>query len=281
MEHRGRASGWQHAKLSGHKNEDLVKNLLDKNENFQNSFLSRIDRAGAKIVCTSIGGLHEINVPGVNGTKTKSKTDLKVLLNTNEIINISIKKSLSGQVYLVSAQLFIATFEKQFHAKIPDDVQRAINLFWSASGDAVSIIEELGDRSNGKNYSLQLRHKSLNASTLKAYNEHLYNILLNWFVENIYAITKLSFAMGAACDRSKWSDFVWYINLLDENDTDDIFFIEDICNASQDVAIEETNYGSLYGGTTIQLPFGFVQWHQGKLQFHHSYDKISQLLKNR
>ena len=25
MEHRDRASGWQHAKLSGHKNEDLVK----------------------------------------------------------------------------------------------------------------------------------------------------------------------------------------------------------------------------------------------------------------
>ena len=25
MEHRDRATGWQHAKLSGHKNEDLVK----------------------------------------------------------------------------------------------------------------------------------------------------------------------------------------------------------------------------------------------------------------
>ena len=111
MEHRDRASGWQHAKLSGHKNEDLVKNLLDTDKSFQNSFLRRIDKASAGIVETSIGGLHETNVPSVNGRKTKSKTDLKVHLDTNEVINVSIKKSLGGQVYFVRAGLFIDTFE--------------------------------------------------------------------------------------------------------------------------------------------------------------------------
>ena len=94
MEHRDRATGWQHAKLSGHKNEDLVKNLLDTNQQFQNSFLKRVDRASATIIKTSIGGLHETNVPSVNGRKTKSKTDLKVYLDTNEVINVSIKKYL-------------------------------------------------------------------------------------------------------------------------------------------------------------------------------------------
>ncbi len=279
MVHRDRASGWQHAKLSGHKNEDLVKALLDTNEDFQNSFLHRVDRMNAKIVDTSIGGLHETNVPSVNGRKTKSKTDLKVFLNTNEAVNVSIKKSLVGQVYFVRARLFIDTFEKQFNTTIPTDVQRAINLFWAAADDAVSIIEEFGDRSNSKNYDLQLRHKSLNATTLQAYDDHLYNALLDWFADNAYEITKLSFAMGAVRNSSEWSDFVWYINRLDENDTDDIFFIEDICNAVQEVAHEETYYGSAYGGTTIQLPFGFVQWHQGQLQFHHNYDKITALLK--
>ena len=279
MERRDRASGWKHAKLSGHKNEDLVKSLLDTNREFQNGFLHRVGRMNAKIVETSIGGLHETNVPSVNGRKTKSKTDLKVYLSTNEVINISIKKSLGGQVYFVRAGLFIDTFEKQFNTTIPADVQRAINLFWAASDDAVSIIEEFGDRSNSKNYDLQLRHKSLNATTLQAYDDHLYHVLLNWFADNAYEITKLSFAMGAVRDGAEWSDFVWYINLLDENDTDDIFFIEDICNAVQKVAHEETYYGSSYGGTTIQLPFGFVQWHQGQLQFHHDYEKIIKLLK--
>lgn len=279
MEHRDRATGWQHAKLSGHKNEDLVKNLLDSNRRFQDSFLKRVDRASAKIIRTSIGGLHETNVPSVNGRKTKSKTDLKVYLDTNEVINVSIKKSLGGQVYFVRAGLFIDTFEKQFGIKIPSNVQRAINLFWAAADDAVEIIERYGDRSNAKNYDLQIRHKSLNATTLKAYDDELYNALLTWFTDNAYELAKLSFSMGAVRDCAEWSDFVWYINLLGENDTDDLFFIEDICKAVQAIADKETHYGSSYGGTTIQLPFGFVQWHQGQLQFHHSFDKLIGLVK--
>lgn len=93
-EHRDRATGWQHAKLSGHKNENLVKDLLDKNKDFQYGFLCRVNRANARIIKTSIGGLHETNVPSVSGRKTKSKTDLKVFLDTNEIVNVSIKKAL-------------------------------------------------------------------------------------------------------------------------------------------------------------------------------------------
>ena len=279
MKCRDRATGWQHAKLSGHNNEDLIKNRLDTDENFKVSLLSRINKLSAKINATSIGGLHETNVPGVNGRKTKSKTDLKVFLNTNETINVSIKKSLSGQVYFVRASIFIDTFEKQFNVKIPNNVQRAINLFWSAADDAVEIIERYGDRSNAKNYDLQIRHKSLNATTLKAYNEELYNALLNWFTDNAYELAKLSFSMGAVRDCDEWSDFVWYINLLGENDTNDIFFIKDICEVVQTVAHQETYYGTSYGGTTIQLPFGFVQWHQGQLQFHHNYDKLRSLLR--
>lgn len=279
MEHRDRATGWKYAKLSGHKNEDLVKIRLDTDEVFATSLLKRIDRPHSHIVRTTIGGLYETNVPSVNGRKTKSKTDLKVYLDTNEVINISIKKSLGGQVHFVRAGLFIDTFEKQFNIKIPLDVQRAINLFWAAADDAVDIIKEYGDQAITKNYDLQLRHKSLNATTLKTYNEHLYDVLLQWFTDNAYELAKLSFSMGAVCDSKEWSDFVWYINLLGENNTDDLFFIEDICNTVQKVAKDETCYGSSYGGTTIQLPFGFVQWHQGQLQFHHNYEKLCTLLK--
>lgn len=279
MNHRDRAAGWQYAKLSGHKNEDLVKNLLDTDKDFAASLLKRIDRPFANILRTTIGGLHETNVPSVNGRKTKSKTDLKVFLDTEEVINISIKKSLGGQVYFVRAGLFIDTFEKQFKTQIPDDVRRAINLFWATAKDAVEIIEKYGDKAIAKNYDLQLRHKSLNATTLKAYSEQLYNALLQWFTDNAYELAKLSFSMGAVKDRKEWSDYVWYINLLGENKADDIFHIEDICNAVQRVTNDETYYGSSYGGTTIQLPFGFVQWHQKQLQFHHSYDKLCSILK--
>ena len=136
IEHRDRASGWQHAKLSGHKNEDLVKEYLDNDDSFRKDFLKRINRYNQEIIRTSIGGLHETDVPGVNGKKTKSKTDLKVYLNNGEIINVSIKKSYGGQVYFVRAGLFIETFEKQIGTAIPQNVQRAIKLFWKAADDA-------------------------------------------------------------------------------------------------------------------------------------------------
>lgn len=279
MEHRDRSAGWQYAKLSGHKNEDLVKELLDTNAVFQNAFLARVDRASERIIKTSVGGLHETNVPSVNGNKTKSKTDLKVYLSSNEMINVSIKKSLRGQVYFVRAGLFIDTFEKQFGMRIPASVQRAINLFWAAAEDAVGIIEEYADRSNCKNYNLQIRHRSLNATTLKKYDESLFNDLLRWFICNAYEIAKLSFSMGAVLDKREWSDFIWYINLLGENKIDDIFYIDDICNAVQNAAKTETYFSRTNGGTTIQLPFGFVQWHQEQLQFHHKYNKLRNILK--
>ena len=94
MEHRDRATGWQYAKLSGHKNENKVKTELDTNKDFQQHFLNRVNRSREIIQNTSIGGLHETNVPSINGKKTKSKTDLRVCLSNNEVINVSIKKSL-------------------------------------------------------------------------------------------------------------------------------------------------------------------------------------------
>lgn len=281
-EDRNRASGWKHAKLSGHKNENMVKELLDKDSNYANNFLCRIGNKGRTIIETSIGGIHEKNVSSViNGKKTKSKTDLKIFLNNKKIVNVSIKKSLCGQVYFVRAGLFIETFEKQFCQKIPETVKRAINLFWAEAEDATEIIKEFANKSDKKNYNLQLRHKSLNATTLKEYNKELYDSLLAWFRDNTCKIAKLCFAMGAVLDENEWSEYIWYINLLGENDIDNIFSIDDICTKISNVSKEGTYYSSKNGGTTIQLPFGFVQWHQKKLQFHHNYYKLIEILKQK
>lgn len=278
MAQRNRATGWQHAKLSGHTNEARVKELLDNNVEYGQEFMTRLGLPSESIKSTSIGGLHETNVPGVLGNKTKSKTDLKIKCTSGKDINISIKKSLGGQVYFVRAGLFIKVFEKQFHKSIPSDVQRAIKLFWAAADDASAIIEQYGNKSDVNSYDLQVRHKSLNATTLRSYDVNLYNALLNWFKDNIYELTKLSFTMGAVRDEDEWSDYVWYINLLGENDVDEAFYIEDICQAAVKVSNSETFYSARNGGTTIQLPFGFVQWHQSQLQFHHSYDKVCSLI---
>ena len=263
MEQRDRAAGWQHAKLSGHKNEDLVKVMLDTNPEYARFLLNRLGLPDESIKEVKVGGLHETNVPSVNGTrKTKSKTDLKLYMHSGREVNISIKKSLGGQVYFVRAGLFIDTFEKQFHKTIPEPVKRAINLFWAAADDALAIIEQHADRSNQKDYNLQIRHKSLNATTLESYSKDLHTALLSWFIENAYELAILSFSKGAARDQSEWADYVWYKNLIGEHEIDEVFLIEDICKAAQKAAKKETDYGASFGGTTIQLPFGFVQWHQ-------------------
>lgn len=280
MTKRNRSDGWTYAKISGHTNEDLVKKLLDTDINYRTNFLTRLGMANNSIISTSVGGIHETNVDGILGKKTKSKTDLKVCLNNGNKLNISIKKSLSGQVYLIKADSFIKIFNKRFEQSIPSDVQRAIKLFWSASDDANEIIQQYADKSNNNNYNSQLKHNSLNATTLKKYNKELYNSLLLWFSNNIYELTKLSFAMGAAVSKDTWADYVWYINLLGDYNIDCIFNINTLCYAAQSVAKTETYYGDKNGGTTIQLPFGFVQWHQQKMQFHHSYEKISKLINN-
>lgn len=280
MEHRDRATGWKHAKRSGHKNEELVKELLDNDAGYARSFLERIGAAGKIIKQTSIGGLHETNVESVipGARKTKSKTDLKIFYTDGTQTNISIKKSLGGQVYFVRAGLFIECFERQFNKKIPSEVQKAINLFWAASDDAADIINQYGDRNQQKDFDMQLRHASLNATTLLRYDENLYNALLSWFKDNAYELAFLSFASGAVLDSKEWSEYIWYKNMLKENTVDEVFLIEDICKACSSAAEKETYFGSSNGGTTIQLPFGFVQWHQSQMQFHHSYEKIKNLL---
>lgn len=192
-EHRNRSSGWKHAKLTGHMNEDQVKLLLDMDEGYRSEFLERVGYPDDTILRCTIGGLHETNVLGVLGRKTKSKTDLKVYCSSGKQINVSIKKSLGGQVYFVRVDLFFQVFEKQFGKCIPEHVKRAMKLFWAAADDAVSIIERYSDKNDVKNYNLQIRHRSLNATTLKNYDSSLYDEMLRWFRENAYELTKLSY----------------------------------------------------------------------------------------
>lgn len=127
--HRNRAEGWKYAKLSGHENEELVKELFSDTGNFQTQFLKRIGKSNCSIEGVDVGGLKEKNVQSILGGTTKSKTDLKITLSDGTLLKISIKKSLAGQVYLIPINHFIEGYELQYHEIIPDDVKRAISLY--------------------------------------------------------------------------------------------------------------------------------------------------------
>lgn len=271
MSIRNRSEGWQHAKLSGHQNEVLVDELFSEESAFLNEFLHRLGKQDLKIASHILGGLHEKNVASVLGDSTKSKTDLKIIFEDKSKINISIKKSLNGQVFLIGVDRFIAGYELQFGNAIPPDVATAMRLFWGTHKDTVDIINNIGE-----NKRYELRKNRLVASTLKSYNTQLYELLLKWFAENITDIFVFCFASGLAAAEEECADAIWYINKLGENDVDDLFLINELKEKISIDIHSTVFYGTAGGGTTIQLPFGFVQWHQGKMQFHHSYKKLTE-----
>lgn len=272
---RNRAEGWTHAKFSGHENEELINEKLQNNTDLQLSFLQKIGENNSKIISCNIGGLGEKDVDCVfPGEKTKSKTDMHITLSNGNKYNISIKKSLGGQVYLISDKRFIEGFEAQYKTSIPENVKRGIHLFWGSATDTLEIIESLGTR---KKYEL---HKNrLVADSIKIYDQLLYENLLNWFKENICEVADFCFSKGLAKNNADWADYVWYKNELEENPIDDVFFIPDLCKGLKAMAQEATKYGPRNGGTTICLPFGFVQWHQSQMQFHHDHAKVKPLMK--
>lgn len=281
MEHRNRAEGWKHAKLTGHENEELVTQLFSEEGNFQKDFLKRIGKQNCEIIDINVGGIKEKNVQSVLGGTTKSKTDLKIVLDDGTILKISIKKSLAGQVYLIPIKHFIDGFEKQYNEIIPQDVKRAIELYWGSADDTIDIVEKFG---TFKEYEKH-KHRAV-ADTIKNYNPNLYSKLLNWFKTKTYQLFDFCFSKGLAKNEEDWANVVWYINKLGENDVDELFLIEDLAKYFAEEAHVETTYGDVNGGSTIQLAFGFVQWHSptkvipGCIQFHHKYIKIKKSKKN-
>ncbi len=277
MEHRNRATGWQHAKLSGHKNEKLVAELTQSNADIQARLLKCAHLSGVSITNVEFGGICETDVDCVLGGKTKSKTDMWLHLSNGNKLNVSIKKDESGQVFLIGIDRFIDGFEKQYNTKISDDVKRAISLYFGSAADIVNIIQSFSTI----NKSLELRKHRLVAETLKAYDIRLYNVLLNWINININNLFDFCFSKGLAKNSHDWAHIVWYKNLIGENQFDQMIYLPDIHHKLSATA----EYGTRNGGSTIQLPFGFVQWHSprkvipGDLQFHHSFKKICEFIK--
>ncbi|MBO7167725.1 MAG: hypothetical protein J6V61_03160 [Bacteroidaceae bacterium] len=278
MEERDRQKGWVHAKLSGHKNEDLVTSYVCERAKVQED-LVKIAKKSGRFVSISEGGLHEKGIQSVLGGSTKAKPDLYLLTDKGEYINVSLKKSSGGQVYLITVERFIAGFEKQYQKAISDDVRRAISLYWGSVLDTQTIIHEYAVVEK----AYQVKKHRLVFNTLQRYNANLSSVLLDWFKENIAELFDFCFIRGLASNPKCWANVIWYKNLLpgeEEEVQDTMLNLEDL----REKIKNHTNlveYGTRTGGSTIQLPFGFVQWHQGQMQFHHNEEKILKLIKNR
>ena len=276
MPNRNRAEGWKHAKLTGHDNEKLVAELTKADNGIQKRLLECAHLKDVEITDIQCGGLCETDVDCILGGKTKSKTDMWLQLSNGKKLNVSIKKDENGQVFLIGIDRFIDGFEKQYNIKIDSEVKRAIELYFGSASDVIEIIRKYSD----KNKTLEMKKHRLVAETLKKYDEKLYRNMLSWFNNNMDSIFDFCFSRGLAYHQSDWADIVWYINLVGENKFDKMIYLPEMKKGIQRNAV----YGTRNGGSTIQLPFGFVQWHSprkiipGSIQFHHSFEKMCNLI---
>ncbi|MBQ8000521.1 MAG: hypothetical protein IJ298_04805 [Ruminococcus sp.] len=278
MEQRNRSEGWEYAKKTGHDNERLVAELTRSDPSIQQRILSCVHLENEQIIRVEYGGICEKNVECIfSGENTKSKTDMWLVLESGKHINVSVKKDNKGQAFLVSIDRFIRGFELQYNEKIPYKVKRALELYFGSAEDIPEIINKYATN----NISLQVRKHRLVASTLKAYDDELANLLLSWINEHIQELFDYCFARGLAKSSADWAHIIWYKNMLGEYNFDEMINIAEAKTAFSSSAV----YGPRNGGSTIQLPFGFIEWHSprktipGNIQFHHKYDKIINALK--
>ncbi len=271
---RNRSEGWAHAKKSGHQNEKLVQKQIESDQKFRSNLSKKINKK-LQLSSVEITGIHEESTISILGAKTKSKTDLKLTWSDSSKTNISIKKSGSGQVFLIKASRFIYGYEKHYET-IPDKVKRALLLYFGEAEDTKELLLSLKiSKMSIREY--ELRKNSLVWTSLQEYDKKLSFKLLEWLRGSIKNITDFCFSRGLVKDQQEWAKYIWYINLLKENSFNHIYDMSNLSHSCEKNR-SEIIPGNRTGGSTIWLPFGFVQWHQNSMQFHHKFEKIDNMI---
>lgn len=267
---RDRSEGWMHAKLTGHINEDLVSESISNGGDLSAWICSELNFSEISLV--RYGGINEKGVDSVFGGKTKSKTDISFLAADRQL-NLSLKKSRSGQVFLITPARFISGYSF-FFGEIPENIVRALGLYFGSSSDVVSIINSLDHLKYKPSLIAYMAKKNrLVAEAIKDYDAKLHEELIQWFRENIANIFYFCFSSGLAENKEMHATHIMYCNLIGEGDFRYLFDISELYEKIKTHRFD-IDFGKTNGGSTIQLPFGFVQWHQHSLQFHHNLDKI-------
>ena len=270
-------------KVSGHKNEEMIADLLNRNAAFRAHFCERIGMSATNFVAATAGGRHAPQVESVIGGKTAEKTDVRIMWKGGALTNISLKKDAAGQVYLVTVRNFVAVYEAQYNVTVPDKVRRALALFIGEAEDSKAILDATDlsvDGEKVRSIAYEQNHR-LVFEVIRNYDANMATMLLDWLKKQIASVCELCFSAGAVKDRDKWANVLWYKNLVDA-DGQGLDFLVPI-NRIVSALIEKgdknvVERGPKNAGSTIQLPFGHLQYHLRQLEFYQQLKKIQSLL---
>lgn len=270
-------------KISGHKNEEMIAEALNKNIAFRTHFCERIGMNASDFVAATAGGRHAPQVESIIGGKTAEKTDVRIMWQGGALTNISLKKDTAGQVYLVTVRNFVAVYEAQYNVTVPDKVRRALALFIGEAEDSKAILDATDlsvDGEKVRSIAYEQNHR-LVFEVIRNYDANMASMLLDWLKKQIASVCELCFSAGAVKDRDKWANVLWYKNLVDADGQGLDFLVPISRVVSALVKNGDKNIverGPKNAGSTIQLPFGHLQYHLKQLEFYQQLKKIQSLL---
>jgi hypothetical protein len=230
------------------------------------------------------GGVAARQVADVFGRQTFGKPDIYLRWRNERAVCISVKKSLSGQVFLTSVDRFVSGFEIHFEDPVPKPVVEMLHLFIGSDENRCDLVMRgrkfLGPMRRVGELQEVHQHRLL-AVTLSRYFERDWNLTLDWARRNSGRIAEFAFARGYAKSEFDFATHVWYFVTENAGDNIDCLIpVKKITRYSNDEN-RMVGVGPRNGGSTIVFPFGFLQMHspqgENQLQFHHKHSKLEHL----
>lgn len=289
---RNRSQGWAHAKLSGHRLEEFLAHQLQSDTTLSSQLHSACyGSPEARPASASTGGMNASMVPCVLGGLTTSKVDLVVHWPNHRSARISIKKSASGQVWLVSKDRFLEGYAAQFGTRASVAAGHGLHWFigpldendWQTGLKGAAPCGPLHKRTG---IPLEHHQTRLVARTLERHLPEVWAETLQWMRSSLPNIAELCFARGLGLASADWAEFIWYPIVGDPTgsvDASRIFKISSIVECVAALPVQSrVSVGPRSGGSTLILPYGFLQMHRptggNEMQFHHKLRSIQSLL---
>ncbi len=280
---RTRSEGWRHAKIDGHANEFSFGEQLISDKYFLQAIRESIlDSVPSGTPTIQVDGAK--HVESILEGLTTSKVDLEITWPQGEKVTISLKKSNSGQVWLISVARFMAALSHHTGKAIDKDVAAGISLFIGGSSlDSYRSMYEkalaVDQKVRSKIAIQEIHQKRLLAESIAFSFPSIWEKTLDYFNENIELITRLSFAEGLAAEPKDFAQVIVY-NKAPKGAN--IFPISALIEKLNEVIDDRPVVpGPRNGGSTLLLPTGTLQMHHPQddnlMQFRHEYKKIVSL----
>lgn len=277
---RNRSEGWKYAKKTGHSLESTLADQVTQDSEFSNALhwacFGLNDKSGAT---ATTGAANARRVDCVLGGKTPRKIDVLVEWQNGRTARISLKKSAGGQVWLIMSERLFLAFEGHYKEQVPDNVKSCFKKFIGPLSDP----ELTYACRNSLHRDLEQHQQRLVGSTLRVNEPTSWSATLCWLQEKVPQLTELCFSRGLCEKPEDHADFVWYYTEPNVQPANlEIYRIADIVAGVRKVTPKDrATIGLKNGGSTVVLPFGFLQMHRPKkknqAQFHHDRDKVRRL----